>query len=101
MEQFVKSTSGRHSAAEFTKAYQALARAQHIEEKLAEQAERLEQAGQLLKAMEYGRMFELIETLQERLCEAMGSVEMDIREYAAILDVGLSQSKMGDRKSVV
>ncbi|MCI8633213.1 MAG: hypothetical protein HFE64_07020 [Lachnospiraceae bacterium] len=95
LEQFVKSTSGRHSAAEFTKAYQALARAQHIEEKLAEQAERLEQAGQLLKAMEYGRMFELIETLQERLCEAMGSVEMDIREYAAILDVGLSQSKMG------
>lgn len=95
LEQFVERISGKHSAAEFTEAYRNLAKAQQIEMQLEKQAAQLEKDGRLLKAMEYGRMFELIETLQERLCEAMGSVQMDLREYAAILDVGLSQSKMG------
>ena len=95
LEAFAEATKGKHTVQELTQAYQALAEAQQVQKRLEEKAAQLEADGQLLKAMQYGRIFELVLLLQDRLCEVMGPVRMSLAEYADILEVGLSQSKMG------
>ncbi len=95
LEAFAKETKGKRTVQELTLAYQKLAQEQHVQQRLEEKAVKLEAEGQLLKAMQYSRIFEVVQLLQERLCEVMGSVQMSMAEYADILEVGLSQSKMG------
>lgn len=95
MESFAEATKGKHTVQELTRAYQTLAEAQGVQQRLEEKAAQLEERGQLLKAMQYSRIYEVVQLLQERLCEVMGPVKMSMSEYADILEVGLSQSKMG------
>jgi len=95
LETFAEATRGKHTVQELTEAYQALAKDQQVQKRLEEKAAKLEAEGQLLKAMQYARIFEVVQLLQERLCEVMGTVRMSMSEYADILEVGLSQSKMG------
>ena len=95
LELFAKETKGKRSVLELTEAYQKLAQEQQVQKRLEEKAVKLEAEGQLLKALQYSRIFEVIQQLQEHLCEVMGSVKMNMSEYTEILEVGLSQSKMG------
>ncbi len=95
LEAFAEATKGKHTVHELTKAYQKLAKEQQAEQRLKEKADKLEAEGQLLKAMQYSRIFEVVQLLQDRLCEVMGPVRMSMAEYTDILEVGLAQSKMG------
>lgn len=95
LEAFAMATKGKHTVQELTAAYRLLAEQQQVQLRLDEKAAQLEAEGKLLKAMQYSRIFEVVQQLQERLCEVMGNVPMSMAEYADVLEVGLSQSKMG------
>lgn len=95
LEAFMQAVSGRRSAQAFTRAYQELAQAQQIEERLLQKSAQLEEAGELLKAAEYGRIYEAVTEVQACLCQIMGPAEMDMKEYISVLEVGLLQSKLG------
>lgn len=95
LDRFAEETKGKRSVRELTAAYQKLAEEQQVQKCLEEKAAKLEAEGQLLKALQYGRIFEVVQQLQEQLCEVMGSMKMNMLEYTQILEVGLSQSKMG------
>lgn len=95
LEAFAVATKGKHTVQELTEAYKLLSDQQNVRKRLEEKAAQLEAEGKLLKAMQFSRIFEVVEQLQERLCEVMGSVSMSMAEYAEVLEVGLAQSKMG------
>ena len=95
LEAFAMATKGKHTVQELTEAYRLLADQQQVQKRLEEKALQLETEGKLLKAMQYSRIFDVVNQLQEELCEVMGSVSMSMSEYADVLEVGLAQSKMG------
>lgn len=95
LEHFLEQTKGQHTVRQLTEAYQALADSQKIAQRLTARSQELAQQGHLQKAMEYERIFQVISELQQQYIDIMGSVTMDLSEYAEVLEVGISQCKMG------
>lgn len=95
LEAFAGKTKGRQRAQELTKAYQELAQNLQIEQRLAERAGQLEVDGMLLLAMEYERIYDMASKVQEQLDQIMGDTRMTLKEYRLLLEMGLSQTKLG------
>ena len=49
----------------------------------------------LLLAMEYERIYDMASKVQEQLDQIMGDTRMTLKEYRLLLEMGLSQTKLG------
>lgn len=66
-----------------------------IEEKLADYEQYFTEQGDLVKAKEYAQIYRLVMELLEQICGLLGEEELDIKEFADILDAGFAEIKVG------
>lgn len=66
-----------------------------IEEKLAEYEQYFTEQGDLVRAKEYAQIYRLVMELLEQICGLLGEEELEIREFADILDAGFAEIKVG------
>ncbi len=66
-----------------------------IEEKLDKYAEQFEKDGDLVRAKEYEQIYRLVMELLEQIDALLGDEELEIKEFADILDAGFSEIKVG------
>lgn len=66
-----------------------------IEEKLAEYEQYFTGQGDLVKAKEYAQIYRLVMELLEQICGLLGEEELEIKEFADILDAGFAEIKVG------
>ena len=64
-------------------------------EKLLEMETAFEQAGDLVKAKEYGQIYRLVMELLEQIYDLIGEEEMLFQEFADILDAGFGEIQVG------
>lgn len=87
--------AGRHSVKEITLALYEVVKQTEVAERLSQKSEYAEKKGNLDKAQEYIRCFELISELFENMTKLLGGDEVTIKEYGEILEAGLGGLKMG------
>lgn len=66
-----------------------------IEEKLAEYEQYFTLQGDLVRAKEYAQIYRLVMELLEQICGLLGDEELEIKEFAEILDAGFAEIKVG------
>ncbi len=66
-----------------------------IERGLEKYAEQFAKEGDLVRAKEYGQIYRLVMELLEQICALLGDEELDIKEFAQILDAGFAEIKVG------
>ncbi|MDE7273564.1 MAG: helicase-exonuclease AddAB subunit AddB [Lachnospiraceae bacterium] len=66
-----------------------------IEEKLVEYEQYFTEQGDLVKAKEYAQIYRLVMELLEQICGLLGEEELEIKEFADILDAGFAEIKVG------
>jgi len=66
-----------------------------IEEKLYEYEQYFTKQGDLVKAKEYAQIYRLVMELLEQICGLLGDEELEIKEFADILDAGFAEIKVG------
>lgn len=66
-----------------------------IEEKLAEYEQMFTDKNDLVKAKEYAQIYRLVMQLLEQIHALLGSEELELKEFADILDAGFSEIKVG------
>lgn len=66
-----------------------------IEEKLDKYAGQFEKDGDLVRAKEYEQIYRLVMELLEQIDALLGDEELEIKEFADILDAGFSEIKVG------
>lgn len=66
-----------------------------IEEKLAEYEQYFTGQGDLVKAKEYAQIYRLVMELLEQICGLLGEEELEMKEFADILDAGFAEIKVG------
>lgn len=66
-----------------------------IEEKLADYEQYFTEQGDLVKAKEYAQIYRLVMELLEQICGLLGEEELEIKEFADILDAGFAEIKVG------
>ncbi|MBO5144955.1 MAG: helicase-exonuclease AddAB subunit AddB [Lachnospiraceae bacterium] len=66
-----------------------------IEEKLTEYEEYFTEQGDLVRAKEYAQIYRLVMELLEQICGLLGDEELEIKEFAEILDAGFAEIKVG------
>lgn len=66
-----------------------------IEEKLAAYEQYFTEQGDLVRAKEYAQIYRLVMELLEQICGLLGEEELEIREFADILDAGFAEIKVG------
>lgn len=66
-----------------------------IEEKLAAYEQYFTEQGDLVRAKEYAQIYRLVMQLLEQICGLLGEEELEIREFADILDAGFAEIKVG------
>lgn len=66
-----------------------------IEERLAEYERYFAEQGDLVRAKEYAQIYRLVMQLLEQICGLLGEEELEIREFADILDAGFAEIKVG------
>lgn len=66
-----------------------------IEEKLAVYEQYFTVQGDLVRAKEYAQVYRLVMELLEQICGLLGGEELEIREFADILDAGFAEIKVG------
>lgn len=66
-----------------------------IEEKLAEYEDEFTIQGDLVKGKEYSQVYRLVMELLEQIISLLGDEEMQIKEFADILDAGFAEIKVG------
>lgn len=86
---------GKHSVKEITVKLYEVIEAMNVAEMLSQKSENAENDGDLDKAQEYIRCFELISELLENMTKLLGDDEVSIKEYGEILQAGLGGLKMG------
>ncbi len=74
--------------------YEFIVKAQ-IEEKLDKYAGQFEKDGDLVRAKEYEQIYRLVMELLEQIDALLGDEELEIKEFADILDAGFSEIKVG------
>lgn len=87
----VKKASGREFV---TALYEFIVNAK-IEKGLYKYAESFKQQGDLVRAKEYEQIYRLVMELLEQICGLLGDEELDIKEFADILDAGFAEIKVG------
>lgn len=66
-----------------------------IEEKLAAYEQYFTEQGDLVRAKEYAQIYRLVMDLLDQICGLLGEEELEIREFADILDAGFAEIKVG------
>lgn len=66
-----------------------------IEEKLTAYEQQFTKCGDLVRAKEYAQIYRLVMELLEQICGLLGDEELEIREFAEILDAGFAEIKVG------
>lgn len=66
-----------------------------IEEKLIEYEQYFTEQGDSVKAKEYAQIYRLVMELLEQICGLLGEEELEIKEFADILDAGFAEIKVG------
>lgn len=66
-----------------------------IEQKLAEYAAGFRAENDLVRAKEYEQIYRLVMELLEQICALLGDEELEIKEFADILDAGFAEIKVG------
>ena len=66
-----------------------------IEDKLMEYEQYFTEQGDLVKAKEYAQVYRLVMELLEQICGLLGEEELEIKEFADILDAGFAEIKVG------
>ena len=92
---YKKYKKGKHSVRDMTVSLYEVMEETGIAQRLAERAENAETEGNLDKAQEQIRCFELIAELLENLTKLLGEDEMTVKEYGELLEAGLGGLKMG------
>ncbi len=87
--------SSRTTVREKTEALYQLICFFRIQEQLAKREAAFERAGQVELQKEYGRIYELIMGLFDKLVELLGEEELTQQEFAQILEAGFEEAKVG------
>lgn len=66
-----------------------------VYEKLSAMENAFEQAGDLVRAKEYGQIYRLVMELLEQIYELIGGESMSLQEFADILDAGFGEIQVG------
>ena len=66
-----------------------------IEEKLVAYEQYFTEQGDLVKAKEYAQIYRLVMELLEQICGLLGEEELEVKEFADILDAGFAEIKVG------
>lgn len=66
-----------------------------IEEKLTVYEQQFTECGDLVRAKEYAQIYRLVMELLEQICGLLGDEELEIKEFAEILDAGFAEIKVG------
>jgi ATP-dependent helicase/nuclease subunit B len=66
-----------------------------IEEKLMAYEQYFTEQGELVKAKEYAQIYRLVMELLEQICGLLGDEELELKEFADILDAGFAEIKVG------
>lgn len=80
---------------ELVKALYAFIANASIEEKLAEYEQYFTDQGDFVRAKEYAQIYRLVMQLLEQIYALLGEEELEIREFADILDAGFAEIKVG------
>ena len=92
---YKKYKNGKHNIKNITVDLYGILENLEIAEKLGEKAEIAEVEGDIDKAQEQIRCFELIGELMENMASLLGDEDVTIKDYGEILEAGLSGLKMG------
>lgn len=66
-----------------------------IEDKLSEYEQQFASQNDLVKAAEYAQIYRLVMELLEQICALLGDEELELKEFAEILDAGFAEIKVG------
>lgn len=92
---FYQAVRGQNTASAITGAYQTFTEARGIPETLENIAQYLIEQGDLALAAQYRRIYEEASKVQEELISILGSMNLPMREYTEIFQMGLEQCKLG------
>lgn len=66
-----------------------------IQQQLEEKAQRYEDSGELVKAKEYGQIYQIIMDLFDKIADLLGDEILNITDFSEILDAGIDAAKVG------
>lgn len=95
LEPLMKKKTEKVTGKEFVKALYAFIANASIEEKLAEYEQFFTEQGDFVRAKEYAQIYRLVMELLEQICGLLGEEELEIKEFADILDAGFAEIKVG------
>ena len=96
MEPFYQAASEKEvTVSEMTKALYDLLCALHLEERMREQQEAFEEAGEELLASQYRQIYKIVIDLLDKLVDLLGEEKLSIRDYADVLEEGFASAKVG------
>ncbi len=87
-------TMGETAGEKATALYEMLV-AYQVQNQLIAYRERFEKAGDLAKAKEYDQIYRYVCDLLSQIAELLTQTKVDVREFAALLDAGFSEIKVG------
>ena len=90
-----KKSEKKATGKELVKALYAFIVNASIEEKLEAYEQYFTEQGELVKAKEYAQIYRLVMELLEQICGLLGEEELEIKEFADILDAGFAEIKVG------
>lgn len=95
LEPLMKKKTQKVTGKEFVNALYAFIVNASIEEKLAEYEQFFTEQGDFVRAKEYAQIYRLVMELLEQICGLLGEEELEIKEFADILDAGFAEIKVG------
>ncbi|MCF0135754.1 MAG: PD-(D/E)XK nuclease family protein [Lachnospiraceae bacterium] len=101
LDAFARAVEQGSRAGDYEKAFSDLAEKQGIEAGLSEWAERLEQEGDLLQALQYRRIYGEVQNMMGQLSRILEGVDLNFDEYTAMLKIGIAQCRMGQLPSTL
>lgn len=95
LEPLMMKKSEKMTGREFVRALYRFIVNASIEEKLAEYELYFTEQGDFVRAKEYAQIYKLVMELLEQICGLLGEEELEIKEFADILDAGFAEIKVG------
>ncbi len=95
LEPLMKKRTEKVTGKEFVRALYAFIVNASIEEKLARYEQFFTEQGDFVRAKEYAQIYRLVMELLEQICGLLGEEELEIKEFADILDAGFAEIKVG------
>ena len=95
LEPLMKKKTEKVTGREFVKALYTFIVNASIEEKLAAYEQFFTEQGDFVRAKEYAQIYRLVMELLEQISGLLGEEELEIKEFADILDAGFAEIKVG------